>query len=94
MIRDDGTRLALFGPLTLATVACLIEEGGRYVNLGDRVIDLSGTTRVDSAALALLLSWARAAKAAGRKMSIEHAPPELISLAAVYDVEAFLRLSA
>lgn len=93
MIRKDGSRLTLYGPITMATVAGQRKEVGDYVITGDRVVDLSGVTQVDSAALALLLSWARAAISAGRQISIEHTPSELISLAALYGIDAFFPLT-
>lgn len=92
MIREDGPRLALEGPLTLATVAGLMDEGRRLVAAADRVVDLVAVSQVDSAALALLLSWTRAARAAGRQFSIVHAPAPLVSLASLYDVDTILPL--
>ena len=93
MIRLEGARLAVSGPLTIATVATLENEGVARVTEADRVVDLSGAGSVDSAALALLLSWTRAAKGAGRQLSIVGAPPALLSLAALYDVDAILPLA-
>ncbi|MDD3326514.1 MAG: STAS domain-containing protein [Zoogloea sp.] len=93
MIHLEGARLAVSGPLTIATVATLEDEGAARVAEADRVVDLSGAGPVDSAALALLLSWTRAASGAGRKLSIVGAPPALLSLAALYDVDAILPLA-
>ena len=93
MIHLEGARLAVSGPLTIATVATLKDEGAARVSEADRVVDLSGAGPVDSAALALLLSWTRAASGAGRKLSIVGAPPALLSLAALYDVDAILPLA-
>jgi len=93
MIRLEGARLAVSGPLTVSTVATLKDEGVARVTEADRVVDLSGAGPVDSAALALLLSWTRAASGAGRKLSIVGAPQALLSLAALYDVDAILPLT-
>ena len=93
MINAEGNRLSLSGPLTIATVAGVVEEGRAQVIEADRVVDLSAVTHVDSAALALLLSWVRAARAAGRQLSVDHAPAALISLASLYDVDAILPLA-
>jgi phospholipid transport system transporter-binding protein len=93
MIRCEGPRLSLSGPLTVATAGELASAGQAHVTAGDVVVDLSGVTQVDSAALALLLSWTRAANGAGRKLSIVAAPPALLSLAALYDVDAILPLA-
>ncbi len=92
MIREDGVRLTLEGPLTLATVAPLGEAGRALVAAADRVVDLAAVTQVDSAALALLLSWTRAARGAGREFSITGAPAALVSLASLYDVDTILPL--
>ncbi|MCK6377127.1 MAG: STAS domain-containing protein [Zoogloea sp.] len=92
MIREDGARLALEGPLTLATVAPLAEAGRPLVASTDRVVDLTAVTHVDSAALALLLSWTRVARGAGRQFSISGAPAALVSLASLYDVDTILPL--
>jgi phospholipid transport system transporter-binding protein len=93
MMVDDGARLIVSGPLTLATVNALVEGGTSRVAAEDRVVDLAGVTQVDSAALALLLSWLRAAHGAGRRLSFEHAPTALASLAALYDVDTILSLA-
>lgn len=93
MIQADGARLSLSGPLTIVTVAALAAAGREQVAGGDRVVDLSGVTQVDSAALALLLSWLRTSRAAGRQLSIDHAPEALVSLASLYDVDSILSLA-
>lgn len=93
MIRLEGSRLAVSGPLTIATVAALKGEGAARVAEADRIVDLSAAGPVDSAALALLLSWTRAARGAGRTLSIVGAPQALLSLAALYDVDAILPLA-
>lgn len=93
MIQAEGARLSLSGPLTVATVAEVAEAGREQVASGDRIVDLSGVTQVDSAALALLLSWLRAARAGGRQLSIDQAPAALVSLASLYDVDSILPLA-
>ena len=93
MIHEDGARLSLSGPLTLASVAALVDDGRERFAAADRVLDLAGVARVDSAALALLLSWVRAARAAGRQISIVNAPQALVSLASLYDVDTILPLA-
>ena len=93
MIRSDGQRLSLSGPLTVATAGDLATAGREHVIAADLVVDLSGVTQVDSAALALLLSWVRAARNAGRSLSIDQPPAALVSLASLYDVETILPLA-
>ncbi len=93
MIRREGPRLSLSGPLTVATAGDLAGEGLAHVSAGDVVVDLSGVTQVDSAALALLLSWVRAARIAGHRLSIDQPPAALVSLASLYDVDSILPLA-
>ena len=45
---------------------------------------------VDSAALALVLAWMRAAQSRGREVRIEGIPEQLRSLAALYGIGDFL----
>lgn len=52
-------------------------------------VRLRGAARL----MTLLLCWARAAKVAGRQISIEHTPPGLISLAALYGIDTFFPLT-
>jgi phospholipid transport system transporter-binding protein len=82
----DG-RLAVAGPVTLQTVEALVARGDALIGEGARVIDLSGVAEVDSASLAMLLHWIRAARAAGRELSVANAPASLRSLARLYDLE-------
>ena len=85
--------LKLSGPLTLAEVGGLLDDGRAQIAQGLQVLDLSAVTQVDSAALALLLAWLRSAREAGRSFSIVGAPPALQSLASLYDVDSILPLA-
>ncbi|WP_255991694.1 STAS domain-containing protein [Chitinolyticbacter albus] len=81
-------RLALTGELTLATAA---QRLGELAFAGDALtLDLAGVTRVDSAAVALLLAWQRQAHAAGTRLTIAGAPAALLQLAKLYAVDALL----
>lgn len=78
----------LGGELTLASAAARLAEpdiAGEAVTL-----DLSAVTRVDSAALALLLAWLRRAQAAGTSLAIVGAPTSLLQLARLYGVDTLL----
>ncbi|GAA5179200.1 hypothetical protein GCM10025771_20660 [Niveibacterium umoris] len=98
MIREQGERLLVEGPITMETAAALLDAGRRLCGevecSAGRVIDLSGVTSVDSAALAVVLAWMRAAKAGGRSLQIEAVPAQLQSLAALYDLSDLLPLGA
>jgi phospholipid transport system transporter-binding protein len=88
MIRREGARMALSGPVTLANVEEVLEEGRRQLQDGVERIDLSGVTEMDSALLALLLAWLREAK--GRSLVLENQPAALRTIARLYGVESLL----
>ena len=54
------------------------------------VVDLTGLTHADSAALAVLLALRRRAAADGRRLAFASVPPMLDSLARVYGIEDIL----
>lgn len=96
MIREDGERLLIEGPITMETAADLLDAGrklcGRVECSAGRVIDLSGVTLVDSAALAIVLAWMRVAGEGGRTLRLEGVPHQLRSLADLYGVGELLPL--
>jgi phospholipid transport system transporter-binding protein len=55
-------------------------------------MDLGGVTAADSAALALILDWLRAARTAGQRIVLRNLPAGLVSLAALYDIDTLLPL--
>ncbi len=87
MIKIEGQRLVVSGPLTMSTVADEIEAGRRAVGAGVTEVDLSATTEIDSAALAMLLEWCRVAK---QPLKIAGMPKSMASLATLYGVESLL----
>ena len=90
MIRRDGERLYVSGPVTLANVAGLIEEARAPLAEGVRAVDLGEVTELDSSLLAVLFSWLREAKARGRELSFAHLPQDLVTLAQLYGVAQLL----
>ena len=90
MIRRDGDRLYLSGPVTLANVATLLEEARAPLAEGVREVDLGEVTEVDSSLLAALLAWLREAKSRGRPLSFSRLPPDLLTLAQLYGVAQLL----
>lgn len=93
MIEVAGDRLRVAGPMTMLSVAALKPAGDAAVAAGASVVDLSGVTEADSAALAVLFSWLRAAQEAKRPLSIVAAPESIRSLAALYEVAELLPLA-
>jgi len=70
----------------------LLERGIAAIRSGDLTIDLAGVTTVDSAAVALLLAWQRAAAGQGKRLTFLGIPPGLASLADLYGVGGLLQL--
>ena len=80
------------GPVTLANVAGLLEEGRRHLAEGVRSVDFSEVTEMDSAALALCFAWLRDAKAAGGSLTFSNLPDSLQTIARLYGVHGLLPL--
>ncbi len=87
MIERDGSQVRVSGPLTVLTVAAVCEAGRReFTGGGEVVVDLSGATEVDSAALSLLFEWRREAQRHDTHMAVRNLPASLQSLATLYGV--------
>ena len=86
MIRQEGERLLVSGPVTLANVAAELESGSAAIRAGAQAVDLAGVTELDSSLLAMLLAWLRQAKTAGRPLRFENLPEGLLTLARLYGV--------
>lgn len=90
MIEREGNRLVVRGRLDIATVPALFEAGLQYLASEDLLVDMSAVEGVDSAAVSLLLGWARAAQRSRRKLHVSDLPADLLSLARLYGVEELL----
>ncbi len=86
MIRRDGARLVVSGPVTLASVAAFLEEGRAAIRDGAGVVDLAGVAEIDSSALALVLAWQREAASRGRSLELANPPEGLSAIARLYGV--------
>lgn len=86
MIRQEGERLLITGPVTLANVGADLESGSAAIRAGAQAVDLAGVTELDSSLLAMLLAWLRQAKTAGRSLRFENLPEGLLTLARLYGV--------
>ena len=86
--------MTLSGPVTLANVSRLLDEGRQHLEEGVRTVDLGEVTELDSAALALLLAWLREAKAKNRELAFANLPESLQTIARLYGVDGFLPLTA
>ena len=84
-LANDGGRLRVSGPLTLASAAVLAGEAEQFM-AGTLVIDLSAVTEVDSSALSLLFEWRRVAQRRQCTLTFCSLPASLASLAELYGV--------
>ncbi len=90
MIRREGRKMMVSGPVTLANVAALLDEGRRHLAEGVRSVDLGEVTELDSSLLALALAWLRDARAAQREVAFANPPEAMQTLARLYGVEELL----
>ena len=90
MIRHEGNTLAVSGPVTLANVAQVLEEGYAAIRAGAGAVDLAGVTELDSSLLAMLLAWLREAARTGRTLQFDHLPGGLTTIAQLYGVDELL----
>ncbi len=74
------------GAVNLENALALREDGLRLFIAPEVILDLSGVTEVDSAAVSLLFEWRRAALAADRSIRYVNLPENLTSLAKLYGV--------
>ena len=90
MIRRDGDRMLVSGPLTLANVATALRLGNAAIGEGAREVDLGEVGELDSSALALLLAWLREAKRRGGGLVFANLPQGLTTIARLYGVAELL----
>ena len=90
MIEREGDRLVVRGRLTIATVPTLFETGLQHLSKEDLLVDLTRVEAVDSAAVSMLLGWARAAQRGNRELRVVGLPDDLLSLARLYGVAELL----
>ena len=83
------------GPLVFDTVLEMLPmSAGWRVGTGPIVVDLAGVDRADSAGLALLIEWLRAADAARRPLNYANVPPALRTLIDVSDLGGVIAAAA
>jgi len=93
VIRRDGDRLVVEGPVTLDTVPELATELEGHLGQGDAVVDFGGVTDVDSSAVALVLEWRRQAERRSVSLRLANTPEALQNLAKLYGVLELLPLA-
>lgn len=87
----DG-RLRVVGELTFATVNDVLRRSRPlFEGSASQIdVDLGGVSRADSAGLALLIEWLRAARKQGKEILFRHVPAQLETIARVSDLEGIL----
>ena len=90
MIRRDGRRMYVGGPVTLANVRQVVEDGRRHLDEGVRTVDLSEVTDMDSSLLAALLAWLRHAQERQQDLAFAELPESLQTIARLYGVDGLL----
>ncbi len=90
-MRRNGDSLLLEGALTLATVSAVADEVREQLRQGARVVDFSGVTEVDSAAVALALEWLRHAAQNKTALRLANLPAAMQNLAKLYGVSELLQ---
>ena len=86
-------RAEVRGPLVFATARRAREAGLAALRAGASalVIDCGALGQTDSAGLAVLLDWLAETRRAGRRLSFEHLPENLLRLARISAVDALLQ---
>jgi phospholipid transport system transporter-binding protein len=90
MIRREGRKITVSGPVTLANAARLLEEGRQHLAEGARTVDFGEVTEMDSALLALALAWLREARRAKRELAFANLPESLQTISRLYGVDTLL----
>jgi phospholipid transport system transporter-binding protein len=90
VIRREGARMILAGPVTLANVAQVLEDGYAQIREGASAVDLAEVTELDSSLLAMLLAWLREARRLGRGLDFANLPEGLATIARLYGVVELL----
>lgn len=76
--------------LTVDNAAATLTAGLQAIAAGQTAIDLSTVATVDSSAVAVLLSWRRAARAQGLALQFSALPANLQSLIDLYGAASLL----
>jgi phospholipid transport system transporter-binding protein len=90
MIKREGEWMMLHGNLTIETVPAIFETGLQQLTGKDLSVDFSQVDSVDSAAVSMLLGWARAAQRVRQGLHVKGLPEDLLNLARLYGVAELL----
>ena len=76
--------------LTMANAGAALQAGLQAIASGQTEIDLGQASKVDSAGVATLLAWQRAANERKQALVFRNIPPNLHSLAHMYGVDSLI----
>lgn len=94
MISWSENKFTVSGALTIDSAKALQRFPFEQRAAGERlVVDMAQVGAVDSAAVSLMLSWLRQAKAQGMQLSFIHVPTNLKSLVDLYGLSEVLPLN-
>jgi phospholipid transport system transporter-binding protein len=91
VITQEGDRLLVQGPVTIATVTALLSQCRLLLAAGVAVLDFKGVTEVDSAAVALALECMREARRRKLALCLANLPEAMQNLAELYAVSELLQ---
>jgi phospholipid transport system transporter-binding protein len=86
-----GARWTITGALTVDSAAGVLAASQDAALPETGVVALGGIESVDSAGVAVLLSWRRRAAAEGKTLTFADVPASLVALAQLYGVEDLLQ---
>ena len=93
--RVDDSHVTVRGELTFSTALAALRSVASLLQPGRAMrFDLSGVTRADSAAVALLIEWLRMARKAGCELRYSRIPEPLQAIISVGGVEDMLPVEA
>jgi phospholipid transport system transporter-binding protein len=94
-LSPDNNSLQISGTLSFENARAVCEQGLKLLPQAQQaVFDFAAVERCDSAALALLTAWARAAKTAGKEARFTNLPSQLFDIACLSNLDKVLVLEA
>lgn len=90
---EHSKRFVVTGEMTLESAKlALVKSKGVFDAVNDIEIDLQHVTQADSAGLALLVDWMRAAKKAKKSIAFKHLPEQMNAIAKASGLDELLPL--
>jgi phospholipid transport system transporter-binding protein len=94
LVKTDDGCLLVSGDLSMDTVPELLKQGHLQSGSdGDIRVDLQGVERADSAGVALLIEWQRAANRQQHTIHFQNIPSQMLAIARLSGVDELLALN-